>query len=131
MYRNRYCYCERRLITQSSEIEGKGEDAKLILHVSEQGFTNLTRRSLIIAHALPKGANSLPVFIMSGKELIPILVKTGNFLRADQLKTRRRYPIIFGDDPIHFSLEIYVPRTCHSSTEEEMSVATEYYVDEQ
>lgn len=125
-YNRPYNYCSRRLITKASEIIGEGDEAKLVFHVSEQGFVNLTKRNLIIAQALPQGSDALPVFIKSGDELIPVLVKTGNFLRADQLKTRRSYPVIYGNDPIHFSLEHYVPRSCHSIVEEEDEVAPAY-----
>ncbi len=118
-YNRPYNHCSRRLITKASEIMGEGADAKLVFHVSEQGFTNLTRRNLIIAQALPQGSDALPVFIKSGNDLIPVLVKTGNFLRADQLKMRRSYPVIYGNDPVHFSLEHYVPRSCHSLVDDE------------
>jgi hypothetical protein len=34
----------------------------------------------------------------------PVYTRTGNLLRADQIRCRRVYPIIFGSDPNHFSM---------------------------
>lgn len=40
--------------------------------------------------------------------------RTGNLLRADQIRCRRVYPIIFGNDPNHFSLLCCVPNTVYT-----------------
>lgn len=44
----------------------------------------------------------------------PIYTRTGNLLRADQIRCRRVYPIIFGNDPNHFSLLCCVPNTVYT-----------------
>lgn len=107
--------CERRLISTSVEVTGTAPDQVLAITVPSQTFTNLERRCLVIAQSLPAGANNLPVVINSGEDTIPLLVRTGNNLRADQIRCRRRYKIIYGNDPVHFSLECLVPRSCFSS----------------
>ena len=107
--------CERRLISTSVEVTGTAPDQVLAITVPSQTFTNLERRCLVIAQSLPAGANNLPVVINSGEDTIPLLVRTGNNLRADQIRSRRRYKIIYGNDPVHFSLERLVPRSCFSS----------------
>ena len=107
--------CERRLISTSVEVTGTAPNQVLAITVPSQTFTNLERRCLVIAQSLPAGANNLPVVINSGEDTIPLLVRTGNNLRADQIRCRRRYKIIYGNDPVHFSLECLVPRSCFSS----------------
>lgn len=113
---NRNCRnCERRLISTSVEVTGVAPNQVLTITVPSQTFTNLERRCLVIAQSLPAGANNLPVVIKSGVTIIPLRVRTGNNLRADQIRCRRRYKIIYGNDPVHFSLECLVSRTCFSS----------------
>ncbi len=108
--------CDRKLISTSVSIVGTAPNQMLTITVPNQTFTNLERRCLIIAQSLPAGSNNLPVVIQSGTATIPLRVRTGNNLRADQIRCRRRYRIIYGDDPVHFSLECLVPKTCFTST---------------
>lgn len=113
---NRRCNCcNRKLISTSVAVTGVAPNQVLTITAPTQTFTNLERRCLIIAQSIPAGANSLPVVIQSGTTVIPVRVRTGNNLRADQIRCRRRYQIIYGDDPIHFSLECGVPCTCFST----------------
>lgn len=114
---NRNCKnCEGKLVSTSVAIVGTAPNQMLTITVPNQTFTNLERRCLIIAQSLPAGSNNLPVVIQSGTTTIPLRVRTGNNLRADQIRCRRRYRIIYGDDPVHFSLECLVPKTCFTST---------------
>lgn len=46
----------------------------------------------------------------------PVYTRTGNLLRADQIRCRRVYPIIFGSDPNHFSMLCCVPNTVYTPT---------------
>ena len=113
---NRRCNCcNRRLISTSIVVTGTAPNQVLTITVPTQTFTNLERRCLIIAQSIPAGASNLPVVIENGTDVIPVRVRTGNNLRADQIRSRRRYQIIYGDDPIHFSLECGVPYTCFST----------------
>lgn len=113
---NRRCNrCNRRLISTSVAVTGVAPNQVLTITVPTQTFTNLERRCLIIAQSIPAGASNLPVVIENGIDFIPVRVRTGNNLRADQIRCRKRYQIIYGDDPIHFSLECGVPCTCFST----------------
>lgn len=76
--------------------------------------TNLKRFCLVLAQNLPEGANTLPVQISIGGTTYPVYTRTGNLLRADQIRCRRVYPIIFGNDPNHFSLLCCVPNTVYT-----------------
>lgn len=79
-------------------------------------LTNLKRFCLVLAQSLPSGANTLPVQIQIGTTVYPVYTRTGNLLRADQIRCRRVYPIIFGSDPNHFSLLCCVPNTVYTPT---------------
>ena len=61
------------------------------------------------------GSNTLPVEITIGSTTYPMYTRSGNLLRADQLRCRKLYPIIFGTDPNHFSLVNCVPNTAYSA----------------
>lgn len=114
---NRRCNCcNRRLISTSVTVTGVAPNQVLTITVPTQTFTNLERRCLIIAQSIPAGASNLPAVIENGIDFIPVRVRTGNNLRADQIRCRKRYQIIYGDDPIHFSLECGVPCTRFSTT---------------
>lgn len=77
-------------------------------------LTNLKRFCLVLAQSLPSGANTLPVQIQIGTAVYPVYTRTGNLLRADQIRCRRVYPIIFGNDPDHFSLLCCMPNTVYT-----------------
>lgn len=79
-------------------------------------LTNLKRFCLVLAQSLPSGANTLPVQIQIGTMVYPVYTRTGNLLRADQIRCRRVYPIIFGSDPNHFSMLCCVPNTVYTPT---------------
>lgn len=79
-------------------------------------LTNLKRFCLVLAQSLPSGANTLPVQIQIGTTVYPVYTRTGNLLRADQIRCRRVYPIIFGSDPNHFSMLCCVPNTVYTPT---------------
>lgn len=68
----------------------------------------------MLAQSLPSGANTLPVQIQIGTTVYPVYTRTGNLLRADQIRCRRVYPIIFGSDPNHFSMLCCVPNTVYT-----------------
>lgn len=49
-------------------------------------LTNLKRFCLVLAQSLPSGANTLPVQIQIGTTVYPVYTRTGNLLRADQIR---------------------------------------------
>lgn len=103
--------CERFIRSTSVAVTGTAPNQVLTITIPTQTLTNLEKFCLVIAQSIPSNAETLPVVILNGTTVIPVRVRTGNNLRADQLRCRRRYPIIYGNDPVHFSLENCVPRT--------------------
>lgn len=98
---------------KSSSITASSSDV-IITISSAPTLTNLKRFCLVLAQNLPEGANTLPVQISIGGTTYPVYTRTGNLLRADQIRCRRVYPIIFGNDPNHFSLLCCVPNTVYT-----------------
>lgn len=98
-----YITCDRFI--KSSSITASSSDV-IITISSAPTLTNLKRFCLVLAQNLPEGANTLPVQISIGGTTYPVYTRTGNLLRADQIRCRRVYPIIFGNDPNHFSEEV-------------------------
>ena len=103
--------CDRFI--KSSSITASSSDV-IITISSAPTLTNLKRFCLVLAQNLPEGANTLPVQISIGGTTYPVYTRTGNLLRADQIRCHRVYPIIFGNDPNHFSLLCCVPNTVYT-----------------
>jgi hypothetical protein len=103
--------CDRFI--KSSSITASSSDV-IITISSAPTLTNLKRFCLVLAQNLPEGANTLPVQISIGGTTYPVYTRTGNLLRADQIRCRRVYPIIFGNDPNQFSLLCCVPNTVYT-----------------
>lgn len=73
-------------------------DAEVIL-VPNREVRNLTNAGcygLVICCGTAAAAN-LPVFIRTAVGDIPVLCKAGNTMYANQLNTRIRYPIMYGN----------------------------------
>lgn len=92
------------------------QDGEIYTNSTTPTLTNLKRFCLVLAQSLPSGANTLPVQIQIGTTVYPVYTRTGNLLRADQIRCRRVYPIIFGSDPNHFSMLCCVPNTVYTPT---------------
>lgn len=94
--------------------------ARIALDGSMSVFVNIQDGEIytkqLLAQSLPSGANTLPVQIQIGTTVYPVYTRTGNLLRADQIRCRRVYPIIFGSDPNHFSMLCCVPNTVYTPT---------------
>lgn len=58
---------------------------------------------LMLAQAIPSTAGNLPVQINVNGQNMPIYNRCGNYVRADQLRSRRIYPLIVGTTPPHFT----------------------------
>lgn len=75
--------CDRFI--KSSSITASSSDV-IITISSAPTLTNLKRFCLVLAQNLPEGANTLPVQISIGGTTYPVYTRTGNLLRADQIR---------------------------------------------
>ena len=103
--------CSRLLKSTSVTIEGTAPNQTLTITVPTTTLENLENYCLVIAQSLPDGFGTLPVVISNGTTIIPVMCKKGNTLRADQIRTRVRYSITYGNDPVHIMVNNCVGRT--------------------
>lgn len=108
--------CNKKLKTTTITIEEDEANQTLQLAVPQTTTRQNNKFCLIIANNIPSGAGTIPVTVsIGGAAAIPVYTKTGNILRADQIKSRKSYRIIFGDDPAHFILECYIPESAREA----------------
>ena len=110
------CNCCNRLLKSTSvEITGTAPNEVLTITVPTTTLENLENYCLVIAQNLPSGFGTLPVVILNGTTTIPVMCKKSNTLRADQIRTRCRYSITYGNDPVHIMVNNCVKRTSYSA----------------
>ena len=80
----------------TSNVETTDTEVILIPNQNVKNLVNAQTYGLVICNNVVATAN-LPVFIRTNLGDIPILCKAGNTMYANQLNTRIRYPIIFGN----------------------------------
>lgn len=97
------CNCCNRLIKSTNvAITGTSPNEVLTITVpSTVTLENLENYCLIICQSIPTNANSLPIHISNGTFDYITYCKKGNYLRADQIRARKKYCITFGNDPNH------------------------------
>ena len=80
-----------------SNVETTATTVVLIPNQEIKTLDNVGCYRLIICNNAVATAN-LPVFIQVGTTDIPVLCHAGNEVYSSQLKTRRNYPIIYGNE---------------------------------
>jgi hypothetical protein len=79
-----------------STVETTDTEVILIPNRNVKNIINAQTYGLVICNNAAASAN-LPVFIRTDVGDIPVLCKAGNTMYANQLNTRVRYPIIYGN----------------------------------
>lgn len=85
---NNTMYCSSVVTTDTEVI--------LVPNREVKNLTNAGCYGLVICCGTAAAAN-LPVFIRTAVGDIPVLCKAGNTMYANQLNTRIRYPIMYGN----------------------------------
>lgn len=75
--------------------------------ITQTNLTNAFKYGLIIACGL-KATNSLPVFIQTSGGNVPILNKFANPVYSNQLKTRTKYCVGYGNQNTNYTLGQFV-----------------------
>ena len=106
--------CEKLLLSQSMTLTS----TTLTLNVpTDVSLVNLENYCLVINRCLPVGATTQQILINNGgTKPINLLCKLGNYVRADQLKPRLKYHLVYGADPVHFTVTDCLPRTGYVGT---------------
>lgn len=125
---NCLCDCSFPITVKTSAVTLTGGSLYLTLPgVNIATLSNLQKLNVIICQSIPSNAGTAQVFLSDGTTNLPINVVTGNYLRADQIKCRRVYKMIYGNDPVHASLlcpvypTSYVPTTAAAASATEVS----------
>lgn len=84
------------LIMYCSSVETTDTEVILIPNREVKNLINAGSYGLVICCGAAATAN-LPVFIRTALADIPVLCKAGNTMYANQLNTRMRYPIMYGN----------------------------------
>ena len=106
------CRCTRNVInTTAVAVSGTN---LLITVESNVDLENMKRFCLLLAQPIPTGSNTNQVYLSVNGTNYPVFTRSGNYLRADQIRCRKLYPVVYGNDPVHFSLIHCVPNTAYS-----------------
>ena len=109
------CDCSYPLTVKSTSVVLSG--GNLVILVSGLNLATLSNEQLlnvIVCQNIPSGATTEQVYLSDSTTNLPIRVKTtGNNLRADQLKCRTIYKMIYGSDTAHLTLRCLVPDTIY------------------
>jgi len=96
-------YCSTAETTQTTVVLVPNRAIKNLINTSTYG--------LVICSNAAATAN-LPVFIRTNIGDIPVLCKAGNTVYANQLDTRIRYTIIYGNDNDNYENGQFVIQNC-------------------
>lgn len=108
------CNCDFPITLKSQSITLSGTTLTIsVSGVNLASIQNLQKINLILCQTIPSGAGTAQVVLNDGTTTLNILVRTGNYLRADQIKCRKCYPLIYGNDTAHLSLLCLVPQTSY------------------
>lgn len=75
--------------------------------ITQTNLTNTFNYNLVIACGL-KATNSLPVFIQTSAGNVPLLDKYANPVYSNQLKTRTRYCVGYGNTNTNYTLGQFI-----------------------
>ena len=94
-----------------SSVETTDTEVILIPNREIRNVVNTQTYGLIICNNAVATAN-LPVFIRTTIGDIPVLCKAGNTMYANQLNTRIRYPIIYGNQNDNYEFGQFIILSC-------------------
>lgn len=75
----------------------------LTLTIANMTLMDRQKICLMTAQPIPTAAGNLPVQVSVNGQNMPVYNRCGNYVRADQLRSRRVYPLIVGTTPAHFT----------------------------
>lgn len=108
--------CENFIKTTAVAVTGTAPNQVLTLTIPNTiPLVNLREYCLVICQCIPSNAGTARVSITNGTTTITdVRNRKGNYLRADQLRTRKKYKTTYGNDPVHISF--LSPVCCTSFT---------------
>ena len=98
-------YCNRIIKSTSIAVTGTAPNQSLTITIPTTTLVNLREYCLILCQSIPSITSDMPVEISNGTESIQVLCRKGNILRADQIRSRRKYKMVYRNNPEHFLIE--------------------------
>ena len=98
MCRNNGCrVCPNLVASTAVEVA----DSELQITIPAMTINNNEKVCLLIAQAIPAGADTLPVIVLNGAggKVIQMIDRYGDSVRADQIKSRKIYNLRIMTDP--------------------------------
>lgn len=87
--------------------------SQLLINIPAVTLVNHQEFKLILCQPIPANAGVSQVLLQTPTQTIEMRVRTGNYLRADQIKCRRCYDMVYGTDPVHASMLCCLKRSCY------------------
>lgn len=87
--------CPKLIISTAVAVSG----SNMAITIPATTLQNRQKICLLLAQNIPSGAGTLPAVISDGSTAIAMLRPCGNYVRADQLRTRRRYVLTVATTP--------------------------------
>lgn len=118
---NTACNCCSKLILSTNIA--LNSDGLIITIPADTNLVNLENYCLILTQSLPPLSETNQVFITNGTTFYVVQCKLGNYVRADQIQCRKKYHIVYGADPVHFTITDCLPRTGYVGSSETPSAS--------
>lgn len=89
------------------------DGSQLLINIPAVTLANHQEFKLILCQPIPTTAGVSQVLLQTPTATIEMRLRTGNYVRADQLKCRRCYDMVYGTDPVHASMLCCLKRSCY------------------
>lgn len=108
------CKDMNRLVSTSITYDtASGNTVVTVPNVLIPSLENLTPFCLVFAQTFPTSNRTAPIVISDeNSNKVPLLGISGNVIRQNDVCTRTPYPVIYGDDPSHFSMTRKLKNCC-------------------
>lgn len=104
------CNCDILTIKSTSIVMA---GSQLLINIPAVTLTNHQNFRLILCQPIPVTAGVSQVLLQTPTTTIEMRLVTGNYVRADQLKCRRGYDMVYGNNPVHASMRCCLKRSCY------------------
>lgn len=97
--------CCNLIKTTKLELTGTAPNQMLTITIPNTiKFVELKEYCLVICQPIPPACSNVRVLLAGHIIATDVRNRKGNYLRADQIRTRTKYRLIYGADPGHYSI---------------------------
>ena len=88
-------------IIKTTSVAVEGEHLRLVA-TTENALVNLKNYSFVICQTVPSVETPIPVILVLNGTIYPMLTNSGNKVKSNQIRSRRKYCMVYGKDTPHF-----------------------------